>query len=75
MKIDWARKLTSRKWWLSVAEFVVGTCILFKVDATQAQQIGAYVLIVGSVFAYTIGEGMADAGGQVTAHINAGDVK
>lgn len=62
MKVDWARKLTSRKWWLAVATFIVATMIMFKVDKTTAETVGAWVMYLGAVFGYTIGEGLADAG-------------
>jgi len=61
MKIDWKRKLTSRKLWMAVAGFITGVITLFTGGATEANVIGA-VMALGSVVAYIVGEGIADAG-------------
>ena len=58
--IDWKRKLTSRKWWLAVAAFVVAALYLFKVDTNSAEKIGALILLAADVVGYTLGEGFAD---------------
>ena len=62
MKIDWAKKLTSRKWWISVAAFAVACLTLFSVDANTVEKIGALILLAADVVGYTIAEGLADAG-------------
>lgn len=61
MKIDWKRKLTSRKLWLSVASFVSMLLIYFNHSESEASQIAALIMAGGSIIAYVIGEGMADA--------------
>ena len=63
MGIDWASKLTSRKFWMAVVGLVTGLLLLFGVDKTQTEQIGGIVLAAGSVVAYILGEGMTDAAG------------
>lgn len=71
MKIDWKRKLTSRKWWIAVASFIVGCMLLFGVDSNIAQQWGGVVLLAADVVAYTLGESFIDAqqiGGQDEGH-------
>ncbi len=60
MKIDWARKLTSRKLWVAVAGFVTGAMLLFTAGATEETITGA-IMSLGSVVAYIVGEGMTDA--------------
>lgn len=60
MKIDWKRKLTSRKLWMAVAGFVTGVVVLFTGGATEANITGC-VMALGSVVAYIIGEGLTDA--------------
>jgi len=65
MKIDWKRKLTSRKLWLSVASFVSMLLIFFQFSETEAHQIAAIIMAGATVIAYVIGEGLAD-GGDVT---------
>ena len=41
MKIDWVRKLTSRKFWIAVAEFVTGLIIAFGGTQEVAVQVTA----------------------------------
>lgn len=60
MKIDWKRKLTSRKLWLSVAGFITGLVLLFSAGATE-QTITGCIMSLGSVVAYIVGEGLVDA--------------
>lgn len=61
-KIDWKRKLTSRKFWAAVAGFVSMLLIYFGKDAGTAEQIAALIMAGASLVAYIIGEGLADAG-------------
>lgn len=60
MKIDWKRKLTSRKLWVAIAGFVTGVVMLFTAGATE-ETITGCVMALGSVVAYIVGEGLADA--------------
>lgn len=60
MKIDWKRKLTSRKFWAAVAGFVSMLLIYFGKDAGTAEQIAALIMAGASLIAYMIGEGLAD---------------
>ena len=62
MKIDWKRKLTSRKFWLAIATFVTMLFIYFTGDAERAEKISALIMAGASVIAYVIGEGLADGG-------------
>lgn len=61
MKIDWKRKLTSRKFWMSIASFVSGLVIAFYGDAETAQTVAGCIMSGASVVAYIVGEGLADA--------------
>ena len=61
MKIDWKRKLTSRKFWLSVAGFVTLVMIATGQDESQAEQIAAIIMAGATVVGYTLGEGLADS--------------
>ena len=61
MSIDWKRKLTSRKFWVAVADFVVMLLIAFGVAETEAMQISAIIMAGAGVVAYIIGEGLTDA--------------
>ena len=60
MKIDWKRKLTSRKFWVAVAGFVSGLIIAFTGDETTATTVSGCVMSAASVIGYMIGEGLAD---------------
>ena len=66
-KIDWKRKLTSRKFWLAVIGFVTALLVAFNVDKLTVEQVVAIVSALGTLVAYIIGEGMTDA-----AHIKEG---
>lgn len=59
MKIDWKRKLTSRKLWMAVAGFITGAVLLFA--APTQENITGCVMALGSVVAYIVGEGLTDA--------------
>lgn len=60
-KIDWKRKLTSRKFWLAVVAFATGIMAAFKVDAETVEAVGGLIMSGAAVVAYIIGEGLADA--------------
>ena len=59
MKIDWKRKLTSRKLWFAIAGFVTGVVML--ITAPTQENISGCVMALGSVVAYIVGEGLIDA--------------
>lgn len=63
--INWKAKLTSRKFWMAVIGLISGILLAFKVDAQTVETISGVILSAGSVIAYIIGEGLADA-----AHAN-----
>ena len=58
--IDWARKLTSRKLWLSVASFVSMMIVATGGTENEAAQIAALIMAGATVIGYVIGEGLAD---------------
>lgn len=60
-KIDWIRKLTSRKFWLSVASFVSMLIVALGGNENMAAQITALIMAGATVVGYVIGEGLADA--------------
>jgi len=59
--IDWKRKLTSRKFWAAIAEFVTMLILAFKGTQETAVQVTALIMAGGAVIAYIIGEGLIDA--------------
>lgn len=66
--IDWKKKLTSRKFWAAVADFVGMLLIALHVADDTATQVTALIMAGAGVIAYILGEGLADAaasGGNV----------
>lgn len=61
MKIDWKRKLTSRKFWIAVIGLVSGLIIAFNGSAETAETVSGCIMSAASVIAYAIGEGLTDA--------------
>lgn len=61
MKIDWRRKLTSRKLWLSIASFVSMLVIYFGGAESEATQISALIMAGATVISYVLAEGLADS--------------
>lgn len=61
MKIDWKRKLTSRKLWAAVVSFVTLLMIGLGFSESSATQVASIIMAGASVIAYIIGEGLVDA--------------
>ena len=59
--IDWRRKLTSRKLWLSIAGFVAGLVVIFGGSQENADKISGAILSGAAVVGYIFGEGLTDA--------------
>ena len=66
MKIDWKRKLTSRKLWISIAGFVTGLIIIFGGSQETADKISGSIMSGAAVIGYVIGEGLADGSSTTT---------
>ena len=64
MKIDWKRKLTSRKFWMAAASFVSMLIVAFGGSEAVASQVTALIIAGATVIAYIIGEGLTDAAGK-----------
>ena len=62
-KDDIIRKLTSRKFWVAVAEFVTMLIIALHGSKETATQVAALIMAGAAVIAYIVGEGLADAAG------------
>lgn len=61
-KIDWKRKLTSRKFWMALAGFIGPLLLAFGASEAVAAQVTALIMSGAAVVAYVIGEGLVDAG-------------
>lgn len=60
MKINWQRKLTSRKLWIAVAGFIAGLVIAFGGSEDVAQTVSGTILSGAAVIGYIFGEGLTD---------------
>jgi hypothetical protein len=65
MKINWGRKLSSRKFWALAAGLATSVLVLTKVDENTAAQVMAVIGAFGSVVTYMLAEAYVD--GQATA--------
>jgi hypothetical protein len=62
-KIDWKRKLTSRKLWMAIAAFVSGLILAFGGAEGTANTVAGVILQGAAVLGYLLAEGLADAAG------------
>lgn len=62
-KIDWKRKLTSRKLWLAIAAFVSGLILAFGGAESTASTVSGVILQGAAVIGYLLAEGLTDAAG------------
>lgn len=60
-KIDWKRKLTSRKFWAAVVGFVTALLIGFGMSDSDLAQVTSIIMAGATLIAYIIGEGLVDA--------------
>lgn len=63
-KIDWRRKLTSRKFWLAVASFVSMLIVYSTGDAETADKTASLIIAGATVIGYLLAEGLADGGNK-----------
>jgi uncharacterized membrane protein len=61
MKIDWKRKLTSRKFWVAIVGFVTPLLLAFGASEAVVTQVASIIMAGASCIAYIIGEGLADS--------------
>lgn len=64
MKIDWKRKLTSRKFWVASAGFVAGLIVIFGGKQDTADKVSGAIMSGAAVVGYVLGEGLADGGNK-----------
>ena len=67
--IDWKRKLSSRKFWAALADFVGMLLIALHVAEDTATQVTALIMAGAGVVADILGEGLADAANNGNAII------
>ena len=61
MKVDWKKKLTSRKLWAAVVSFVSMLMLGLGYAESAAAQVASIIMAGASVVAYIVGEGLVDA--------------
>lgn len=68
MDIDWKKKFTSRKFWMSVATLVFLVMVFLGADENSSTQICAIIMAGATVIGYVFGEGLADYGSNVGSY-------
>lgn len=66
-KIDWIKKLTSRKFWTAVGSFVSLMIVALGGSEEVAVQAVAIIMAGATVVAYIIGEGLVDSASSESA--------
>ena len=61
MKIDWKKKLASRKFWVCVVGFVSALLVAFNISENNIAQIAAIISAFGTLIVYIFSEGAVDA--------------
>lgn len=61
MKIDWTRKLTSRKLWVAIASLVSNIIIVCGGTESETVQVTALIMAGATVIGYIFGEGLVDS--------------
>lgn len=67
--MDWKRKLTSRKLWLAIADFIGMLIIAFGYAESTATQVTSIIMAGAGVIGYLIAEGLADGANGTTTTI------
>lgn len=60
-RMDWKRKLTSRKLWMAIASFVSMMYVFYTADEETATQVSALIMAGATVIGYIVGEGLTDS--------------
>jgi hypothetical protein len=64
MKIDWGRKLSSRKFWALLGALAVAALAALGAGPESIQRVEGVVGALGSCAVYMLAEGIADAGSK-----------
>ena len=59
-KIDWKRKLTSRKFWVALVTFITTVLTALNVNNLTVEQVVAIVSACGTMIVYILGESYVD---------------
>ena len=66
-KIDWKKKLTSRKLWVAICSLATNLIVMFGGTEDTTVKVTALIMAGASVIAYIIGEGLVDAANKQPA--------
>ena len=61
MKIDWKRKLSSRKFWAALAAFVGAIAVFCGAGESVITEVTAVISAAGVLAAYILGESIVDS--------------
>jgi hypothetical protein len=61
VKIDWKRKLSSRKFWALLCAIATALLTVFNVDKLTIEQVTVIIGAFGTMIAYILGESIVDA--------------
>lgn len=68
--IDWKAKLTSRKLWVAVTEFISMLMVAFGYAEDTVTQVAALIMAGAGLVAYIVAEGLVDAKAAAAPVIN-----
>ncbi len=60
MKINWKRKLSSRKFWAAVSGVIISVMVAFGADAGSQEKVTGVIAATGTLAIYMLAEGGAD---------------
>ena len=69
-KVDWRRKLTSRKFWVAIIGFSTAMLTVLNINSLTIEHVAAIISALGTLVSYIISEGMTDV-----AELNGNDRK
>lgn len=60
MKINWKRKLSSRKFWAAVSGVIISVMVAFGADAGSQEKVTGVITATGTLAIYMLAEGSTD---------------
>ena len=57
MKINWKRKLSSRKFWAAVSGVIISVMVAFGADASSQEKVTGVIAATGTLAIYMLAEG------------------
>ena len=60
MKIDWKRKLSSRKFWAAVSGVVISAMVAFNANAESQEKVAGVISAAGTLAIYMLAESSTD---------------